>query len=171
MIATRWYWLGLIGGTTLIAIAYFYFQKQLGLPPCPLCMIQRGCLAAVSFFCFLGLIFRPKKIVAKIIAFFVTLFSIFGVAVAGRQVWLQHLPADQVPACGPGLDYMLQAFPLQKVINKVFSGSGECAEVHWQLLGFSMAEWMVLIFVVMTLLSFRLLFSKERSYFSGTYGR
>ena len=36
---------------------------------------------------------------------------------------------------------MMEAFPLTDVIGKVLKGSGECAEVQWQFLNFSMAEW------------------------------
>ncbi|MEM7357594.1 MAG: disulfide bond formation protein B [Pseudomonadota bacterium] len=171
MIATRWYWIGLVGSTALMVVAYFYFQKHLGLPPCPLCMFQRVAVVAVGIFCLLGIIIRPKKVGSKLIALGVTVSSALGLAIAGRQVWLQHLPADQVPECGPDLEFMMEVFPWQQIITTVLQGSGECAEVQWQWLGFSMPEWMVLIFTVMVLISLRLLFAKERSYFSGSYGR
>ena len=171
MIATRWYWFGLIGCSTLLAVAYFYFQKQLGLPPCPLCMFQRACLVGVAFFCLLGIIFRPKKIGSRLLAFGSLIFSTLGLGIAGRQVWLQHLPKDQVPECGPDLEFMLNSFPLAETIQTVLSGSGECAEVLWRFIGLSMPEWMVLVFSVMVIISLRLLFTKERNYFSGALGR
>jgi protein dithiol:quinone oxidoreductase len=171
VILSRWYWFGFVGSLALLAIAYFYFQLELGLAPCPLCMFQRGALVGVAAFCLLGILFSPKKVGSKVLAFGVTLSSIFGLAIAGRQVWLQHLPADQVPECGPDLAFMLEAFPFQQMITTVLAGSGECAEVQWTLLGMSMPTWMVGIFVVMTLLSLKLLFLKERSYFSGNFGR
>jgi len=171
VIRTHWYWIGLIGSMALLAVAYFYFQLKLGLPPCPLCMFQRACLVGVAFFCLLGVIFRPQKLGSRLLSFGVTVSSLLGLAIAGRQVWLQHLPADQVPECGPDLAFMLDSFPLMETIQTVLSGSGECAEVLWQFLGFSMPEWMVAVFLVMSLISLRLLFIKERSYFSGTLGR
>lgn len=171
MINRRWYWLGLLGSAALLAVAYFYFQLQLGLPPCPLCMFQRAALVGVGLFCLLGIIFNPSKIGSKLLALGVTLSSSFGLFIAGRHVWLQHLPEDQVPECGPDLAFMLDVFPLRDVITKVLQGSGECAEQQWQLFGFSMPEWMLFVFVVMVLISLRLLFAKERAYFSGTYGK
>lgn len=171
MIAKRWYWLGLIGSTALLAVAYFYFQLQLGLDPCPLCMFQRACLVGVGAVCLLGLIIKPKKVAAKLIAFGVTFFSVLGLAIAGRQVWLQYLPADQVPECGPGLEFMLETFPVMEMLQSVLQGSGECAEVKWVFLNLSMPEWMVAVFFVMTIISLRLLFSRERNYFSGALGR
>jgi len=171
VIAKRWYWLGLIGSVALIAIAYFYFQLHKGLDPCPLCMFQRACLVGVAFFCLLGVITKPKEIGSKVISFFCLLFSLAGLIIAGRQVWLQYLPADQVPECGPGLDFMLQSFPVMEMLESVFKGSGECAEVQWVFLGLSMPEWMVGIFLVMTIISLRLLITKKRNYFSGALGR
>ncbi len=170
MIAKGWYWLGLVGCLGLIAVAYFYFEQHRGLAPCPLCMFQRAALLGVAAFCLLGILFNPGKVFAKILAFGATVFSIFGLAVAGRQVWLQHLPEDQVPECGPDLAFMLDSFPLSQVINSVLQGSGECAEVQWTLI-LSMPEWMVVIFLVMSLICIRLLFRRERNYFSGTLGR
>lgn len=171
LIARRWYWFGLITSLALVAVAYFYFQLQLGLAPCPLCMFQRAALLGVAACCLLGVLLRPGKVLAKLLAFGGALFSLSGMAIAGRQVWLQHLPADQVPECGPDLAFMLDVFPLTQVITQVFQGSGECAEVQWSLLWFSMPEWMLLIFLVMSLVCARLLFQRERSYFSGALGR
>ncbi len=171
MIAKGWYWFGFLGSLSLVAVAYFYFQLELELEPCPLCLFQRAALLGVAAFCFLGMLFNPGKVFAKIIAFGVTLFSVLGLMIAGRQVWLQHLPEDKVPECGPDLAFMLDAFPLSQVISTVFQGSGECAEVQWSLIGFSMPEWMAFIFLIMTLIGLRLLFKRERNYFSGALGR
>lgn len=171
MIAARWYWIGLFGCGSLLAIAYFYFQQRLGLAPCPLCMFQRAALVGVAFFCLLGIIFKPNRVVSKLLVFGATVSSLIGLSIAGRQVWLQHLPADKVPECGPDLSYMLEMNPLFEVIKSVFSGSGECAEVMWTFLGLSMAEWMVFVFIVMIVICVRLLFRKERNYFSGALGR
>lgn len=134
-------------------------------------MFQRVCLVGVGFLCLLGLLIRPAKVGSKCLAFGAAVCSLLGLSIAGRQVWLQHLPADQVPECGPDLSYMLEVNPLTDVIKTVLSGSGECAEVQWSLLGFSMPEWMVLIFLIMVIVSLKLLFSRERNYFSGALGR
>jgi len=132
-------------------------------------MFQRACLVGVMALSFIGLIFRPKKIGSKFLAFGASLFAILGLAIAGRHVWLQHLPADQVPECGPDLAFMMDAFPFMQMIQTVLSGSGECAEQQWDFLTLSMPEWMVIVFGVISLLSLRLLFIKQRKYFSGKY--
>jgi len=160
---------GLIGCASLLAIAYFYFQQKLGLAPCPLCMFQRAALVAVAAMCLLGILFRPKVFGSKILALAISIFSALGLTVAARQVWLQNLPKELVPECGPDLDFMLETIPFVDVIKNVMAGSGECAEVQWQFLGLSMPVWMALIFVGMVVISLRLLFIKERRYFNKPY--
>ena len=68
-----------------------------------------------------------------------------------QHLWLQHLPKDQVPDCGPGLGYMLDAFPISKTLKMVFTGSGECAEINWTLLGLSMPGWTLISYVLLSL--------------------
>ena len=63
---------------------------------------------------------------------------------------LQHLPADEVPSCGPGLDYWMDTFPFQEVVQKVLRGSGECAKVDWMMFGLSLPEWTLMMFVGLT---------------------
>jgi disulfide bond formation protein DsbB len=75
------------------------------------------------------------------------LTATLGASVSGRHVWLQHLPADEVPACGPGIEYMFQYFPLSDTLRALLTGTGECAKVDWTLLGLSMPAWVLLCFL------------------------
>jgi disulfide bond formation protein DsbB len=47
------------------------------------------------------------------------------------------------------LSYMLDRFPLSNALEKIFRGSGECAEVSWRLFGLSIAEWSLVWFVLL----------------------
>jgi disulfide bond formation protein DsbB len=96
---------------------------------------------------------RAFSFATKIYGALTALFSLAGAAVAGRQVWLQHLPPDQVPTCGPGLESMLKTYPLGETIAQLFKGSGECAEKGWTFLSLSIAEWALICFVGFVLLS------------------
>ncbi len=127
----------------LIALA-LYFQHVAGLAPCPLCIFQRVAFIAVGVVCLLGFLHNPRGWARRVYGLLAALAALLGAAVAARHVWLQNLPADQVPECGPGLAFMLEAFPLQKVFDLVLRGSGECAEVQWSLLGLSMPGWSLL---------------------------
>ena len=72
-----------------------------------------------------------------------------GAAIAARHVWLQHLPKDQVPECGPGLEYMLRKYSPFQALEKIFAGSGECAESGWSFLGLTIAGWSLVWFVLL----------------------
>ena len=124
----------------LLAYGY-YLQFAVGLEPCPLCIFQRLAYMAVAAFGLVGLLHGPEGIWLRIYSSGAFLAAIIGAGIAGWQIYLQHLPAEQVPECGPGLDYMLDVFPLTETIKMAFAGSGECAEVDWTFLGLSIAEW------------------------------
>ncbi len=163
-VSLKWYWTALITSLSLLAVAYFYFQKELGLFPCPLCMFQRACLVGVAIVALLAILKRPGVKLHRFYALLITICSATGISIAGRQVWLQHLPKDQVPSCGFDPIYRYgqdSAYGLFDMIATTLHGSGDCAEVDWSFLGLSMAGWMLIIFSVMTLLSLRLLFRQK----------
>jgi disulfide bond formation protein DsbB len=49
--------------------------------------------------------------------------------------------------CGPGLNYLLDSFPIADAIKKAFMASGDCGEVNWTFLGLTMPAWALLWFV------------------------
>ena len=120
------------------------------LEPCPLCIFQRIAFAALGLVFLLAALHAPRGAGGRrawgVLAL---LAAAAGTGVAGRHVWLQHLPPDQVPMCGPGLDFLTEAMPLTSVIRTVLTGSGECANVDWTFLGLSMPEWSLAWFVVL----------------------
>lgn len=121
-----------------------YAQHVLLLDPCPLCILQRVAVILVGLTFLAAAIQNPGKIGSRIYAVVGVVFAGCGVAVAGWHVRLQNMPADEVPSCGPGLEYMVENFPLKDVLGMVLKGSGECAEVVWRFLGLSMPTWVVI---------------------------
>jgi disulfide bond formation protein DsbB len=69
-----------------------------------------------------------------------------GAGVAARHVWLQNLPADQAPACGPTLDYLMEVLPFTEVVTTILKGDGNCAVIDWSLLGLSLPGWSFVAF-------------------------
>lgn len=134
----------------LLAFGY-YLQFGAGLEPCPLCVFQRLAYMAVIVIAVAGVVMAPAGTWSRVIDALIVAAAGTGAAIAGRQVWLQHLPAEEVPECGPGLDFMLEAFPLADTVRMVLSGSGECATVDWSFLGLSIAEWSLGWFVVLAI--------------------
>ena len=78
-----------------------------------------------------------------------TAISLAGAGIASRQLYLQSLPADQAPACGPSLDFIFQTFPLTDALSILLRGDGNCAEVVWRFLGLSIPGWTVIIFIAL----------------------
>ena len=130
-----------------------YSQDAWFLEPCPLCIFQRIGFAAMGMVALLAAIHGPQRTGQWIYTILFTSASAFGVAVAARHVWLQSLPADQVPECGPGLNYMLENFPLAEVLSTVLNGSGSCAEVSWSFMGLSMPWWTLIWYIGLGLLT------------------
>lgn len=129
----------------------YYLQYVTGLEPCPLCIMQRVAFLAVFIITAIAAIHGPAAAGVRIYAGLGLLAAAIGGAIAGRQIWLQHLPPDQVPDCGPGLEYMLEVFPLFDALRMILTGSGECAEIDWTFLGLSIADWSLGWFVVLGL--------------------
>jgi disulfide bond formation protein DsbB len=111
------------------------------LDPCPLCILQRIAFIWIGLSALVAAVHNPGRTGRFIYATLLVLGCIAGAAVAGRHVWLQNLPPDQVPECGMGLNYMLETMPFGEVFSQVFYGSGECAQIDWTFFGLSMPWW------------------------------
>jgi len=135
----------------LLGFALFS-EYHWNLIPCPLCIFQRVAFLVMALFFLLGALHAPRGSVRWVYTGGALLGAIFGIAVAGRHLWIQSLPADQVPSCGPPLDYMFSAFPFGKVLQLVFTGSGECAKVE-PILGLPMPAWTLLWFILLGVLA------------------
>ncbi len=137
-------------GFAVCAAAYavaWYLQYFQGVAPCPLCMIQRVLVIAIGSVCLVAAIHAPGLVGRRIYGAIVALIALLGVGVGTRHLWLQGLPPDQAPACGPGLSYIFEHLRLDRALEMVIMGSGECSEVLWSFLGLSLPAWTLLAFV------------------------
>jgi protein dithiol:quinone oxidoreductase len=161
-ISNRWLYLaGALFAGSLMGFALFlqYVKHQ---DPCPLCMVQRVIFIAILVVFALATLHGPKRVGEKIYAALIVLLSMSGVGVATRHIWIQHLPKDQVPACGPGLDYMLETMPMGDVLQKLMHGSGECAAKGWTFLTLGIPEWSLLCYLALGALSVLIVVRKSR---------
>lgn len=147
-----------------LLLAAYYFEIYRGLDPCPLCMVSRLVIAMLGLSFLLAALHNPLGLVRKIYHSIFSFLSFLGVLVSGRHIYLQSLPADEVPSCGPGLEYMLDTLPMGDVLKQVLYGSGECAEVSWRFWSLSMPMWMLLIYSGFLLLVLVPLFKQERKF-------
>ena len=128
-----------------------YAEHVLMLMPCPLCVFQRMAVIALGIIFLVAAIHDPAGNGRRVYAALVLFAGGAGVGVAGRHVWLQNLPADEVPACGPGFNYIMDSFPVADALKMIFTGSGECATTDWQFIGLSMPAWVVIAVTVVTI--------------------
>jgi disulfide bond formation protein DsbB len=153
---------GALACAGLLAYGYFlqYFDGQ---DPCPLCLLQRGFYYLLILVFAAAAIHSPPagrgRVAYGALAF---LAAAGGGGVAIRQVYLQHLPPDKVPACGPDLFYMIDNLPIARTLTLLFRGSGQCAEVKWRFLGLSIAEWSLAWFALFAVLAVVLAMKKPR---------
>ena len=139
---------GFLACAGMLAFGY-YLQFVNGLEPCPLCILQRVMLLATGIAFLVAAIHHPRgRPGAGVYGGVIVLFAATGAAIAARHTWIQHLPEDQRPTCGPSLDFMLETFGPVKSLGRILRGSGECGKVDWTFLSFSIPEWTLAAFVV-----------------------
>jgi disulfide bond formation protein DsbB len=108
----------------------------------------------------LALLHGPSGFGSRVYGFLLVLTAGSGLGVAGRQLWLQSLPPDQVPACGPSVDYLLDVLPWFEVLQTALRGTGDCAEVSWRFLGLSIPGWTAVFFTLVILIGLVMMFRR-----------
>lgn len=130
----------------------FYLQYVAGLEPCPLCMMQRLVIYLLALIFLAAILHKPRLAGQRLYASLITLVSFAGAGFAGRQLWLQSLPPEEVPACGPSLDYMIDVLPWTEVLSVMMRGTGDCAKVAWTFLSLSIPGWTLVAFIIFAVL-------------------
>jgi len=132
----------LLGAAFLLGTATVFMHVQ-RLEPCLLCVSQQLAFFAIGLAAAIALALNSRRSLFPAIT---GILSIAGGTLAIRQLWLQSLPADEVPACGASFEYLVDVLPLGELIGAMISGTGECAEIDWSLFGISMAGWALFAF-------------------------
>lgn len=130
-----------------------YLQYSVGLEPCPMCVFQRVAMIACGTVFLVAAIHAPPGVGQWVYAGLAELAALVGAGIAGRHVWLQGLPPDQVPACGPTLDYLMEAFPFLDVLTMIIKGDGNCAKIDAAWLGLSLPGWTLAGFAALSVLA------------------
>lgn len=141
-----------LGCVGLMLIAA-YMEHVMGLEPCPLCITQRAFVILVGLIALIAFLHNPVRMGRRVYAVLGILAAVIGGAFSSRQLWLQSLPEDQVPACGPGLSYMFDVYPFLQALEVLLQGDGNCAKVDWSLFGISIAGWTLVAFIGLALIN------------------
>ncbi len=144
---------GLVVCAASLVFAIFYLERTLFLEPCPLCVLDRVVLVTLGVVFLIALTHNPGSLFAKLYGLISIILCITGIGLASRHIWLQNLPKDQVPECGPDLNFMLETLPILDVIKKTLTGSGSCADVSWTFAGLTIPEQTLILFVGLLILS------------------
>jgi disulfide bond formation protein DsbB len=150
--AKIWFLLGFLACISLLAMGA-YFQLVEDLEPCPLCISQRLAILLTGLVFLTAGLHNPGHIGVTRYAVLGTVTALLGASISSRHIWLQHLPPEKVPECGPELAYMFQYFPLFDTLKLMLSGTGDCAKIDWTLLGLSMPVWTLFAFLSLATLS------------------
>ena len=124
----------------------YCFEYAMGLKPCPLCLSQRAVVIIIGLISMISYFHQPSDRVKKWYSVGLGFFALTGIALAGRQLYLQSLPPDKVPACMPDLSYLMDVLPFTEFLSVILNGTGDCAKVTWTFLGRSIAFWTFFMF-------------------------
>ncbi len=122
-----------------------YLQHVVGLEPCPMCIMQRYAFVLVAVLALVAGLHGPGRAGNTVYAALIGLSALTGAGIAARQSWMQLNP-PAFPECGPGLEFMLESFPLAQSLPMIFRGAGDCSVIDWTFLGLSIANWSLLCF-------------------------
>lgn len=135
----------------LLGFGYF-LQYVKGLEPCPLCITQRFFFFLIAGLSIISFLHNPNALFSRLYSSVGIVFSLSGASFAMRQLYLQSLPDDQVPACGPSIEYIFNNFPITEALGILLRGDGNCAEVVWSFLGLSIPAWSLTAFLLFTII-------------------
>ncbi|MGH1538567.1 MAG: disulfide bond formation protein B [Gammaproteobacteria bacterium] len=145
--------LGLLICIASMLFAVLYLERTLYLDPCPLCILDRVVILSLGVLFLIALLHGPRTIFAKIYGVLCIILCSIGIGLASRHIWLQNLPKDQVPECGPDLYFMLDTLPLFDALKKTLTGSGSCADTSWTFADLTIPEQTLILFVILLVLS------------------
>ena len=160
MSATRKVFLLILMLCIVMTAAALYMEHVMGLQPCYLCITQRVFVLAVAALALLALLHNPVGTTRNIYAGLVAATALGGGFFSGKQLWLQSLPEDQVPACGPPADYLFEILDFSEALSLLLQGDGNCAEVQWTLFGVSIPGWTLLGFLLVFALALAVMFNR-----------
>ncbi len=156
----------LIAGITCFAMLAVgaFFQFVMDLAPCPLCISQRIAILLLGIVFLSAAAHNPERKGITVYAILGALVAVAGGSISARHVWIQHLPPNEVPECGPGLSYVFENFPLTETLKLMLSGTGECAKVDWSLFGISIPGWTLLAFIGLAIVSVLQIWNKPAAF-------
>lgn len=155
------YFAGFAASFGLVGLALF-LQVQYNLDPCPLCISQRIAFMALGVLFLIAGLHNPAGLWRKIHGVLQLAAAATGAGIALRHMWIQAHPEEVMAECGAGFDYIIESFPLQRALELIFKGTGECSAIDWTLLGLTIPQQSLIAFVGIALYALALMFARKR---------
>ena len=137
--------------------ASFFVQHVVGIEPCPLCIIQRFTYVGLIPVFAAAVLAGEGSALQRRLLWLAALGTLLGLAVAGYQTQLQMFPAPTAEGCSASLSYMLDTMSVTEVLGKLLQAKGDCADTSFKVLGLTLAQASLLVFLSYTLLLGRVL--------------
>lgn len=135
-------WATLWLSALVLEVIALYFQYAMDLKPCVMCIYQRTAVLGILF---AGLIpFISNNSITRFIGFAIWgVSSIWGMLIAKEHVGYQTDPFFGVCEIVPNFPGIM---PLHDWLPFFFGAPGDCGNIDWQFLSFSMPQWMIILF-------------------------
>jgi protein dithiol:quinone oxidoreductase len=146
----------------MVLTAIFYFQQELGLEPCPMCILSRYTFILIAAVSLVAAIHGPRGLALKVYGVVVALLGFTGLGISLRHSYLQHFP-PKVESCGADLEFLMNTLPLAQALPKMFAGTGSCSKVDWRFIGLSIPEWAGVWFLGFAIVVLWLAFRKPKN--------
>lgn len=129
--------LALIAWIAALLVGALVMEHGFGMEPCPLCLMQQLWFMIAGVIILVGLIDHPARGIYPLLTLFAALV---GGGFAVRQIWIGTLPPESVPACGAGVDTLIEWGMWSEALTAMTLGTGDCAEAD-VFLGLSLPVW------------------------------
>jgi len=137
-------WLALAVSAISLEITALYFQYVMGLNPCVMCIYQRTAILGIAIAGLIGTL-APQQFLVRLAAYGLWGYS----SIKGLFIALEHVEIQTTQSPFFSCDFRPN-FPdwlrLDESIPAFFRADGDCADISWMFLGWSMSQWMVVVF-------------------------
>ncbi|RJE73845.1 disulfide bond formation protein DsbB [Pseudoalteromonas citrea] len=131
------------------AVALF-FQYNMGLEPCIMCIYQRTAMLGLLFAGIIGLT-APNNLLLRTSGLILWgIASIWGWLIAREHTYMQITTDPFAFTCDivPNFPAVL---PLHEWLPAFFAATGDCGNIDWEFMSMSMPNWMEVIFAFYSL--------------------
>jgi len=128
-----------------LEFAALFFQYALELKPCIMCIYQRVAIWGIFFAGVVGSL-ANQYVLGRIAAYALWgTGAIWGLLIALEHVEMQTSAFSFLFSCEFVPNFPDWA-PLHQWVPALFAATGDCGEISWQFLGYSMPQWMVVVY-------------------------